>query len=237
MKKAIEMLIRELESKLGGYAALLNYRYLNLCVKAEPVALLPVVIEDKDGDTQHIEDVARTMLINQYQFEVIPMDQDMVFNICKGFLTHHPEFKQEVVVSAEDHKLYQDIENEKHIILTVPEVNKDRHDFLLDSVKVLYDQCKVQVDKTNAAYAAKLAAKVVGQSEEVIEESKNKLEESQQMYSDMIDKYLAAKQKEIEDAYQHYLNEQTAKKAAADEVEAARGKHAGRQMRIGDTDE
>jgi len=53
MKKAIEILIRELDSKLGGYAALLNYRYLNLCVKAEPVALLPVVIEDKDGDTQH----------------------------------------------------------------------------------------------------------------------------------------------------------------------------------------
>ena len=57
------------------------------------------------------------------------------------------------------------------------------------------------------------------------------------MYSDMIDKYLAAKQKEIEDAYQHYLNEQTAKKAAADEVEAARGEHAGRQMRIGDSEE
>lgn len=231
------MLIRELESKLGGYAALLNYRYLNLCVKAEPVALLPVVIEDKDGDTQHIEDVARTMLINQYQFEVIPMDQDMVFNICKGFLTHHPEFKQEVVVSAEDHKLYQDIENEKHIILTVPEVNEDRHDFLLDSVKALYDQCKVQMDKTNAVYTAKLAAKVVGQPEEVVEESKSKLEESQQMYSQMIDKYLAAKQKEIEDAYQHYLNEQTAKKAEADETAAARGEHAGRQMRIGDTDE
>ena len=237
MKKAIEILIRELESKLAGYAALLNYRYLNLCVKAEPVALLPVVIEDKDGDTQHIEDVARTMLINQYQFEVIPMDQDMVFNICKGFLTHHPEFKQEVVVSAEDHKLYQDIENEKHIILTVPEVNEDRRDFLLESVKMLYDQCKVQVDKTNAAYAAKLAAKVVGQSEEVIEESKNKLEESQQMYSKMIDKYLSAKQEEIEEAYQRYLKEQSTKKAAADEVEAARGEHAGRQMRIGDTDE
>ncbi|MBQ6202063.1 MAG: ribosome recycling factor [Prevotella sp.] len=237
MKKAIEILIRELDSKLGGYAALLNYRYLNLCVKAEPVALLPVVIEDKDGDTQHVEDVARTMLINQYQFEVIPMDQDMVFNICKGFLTHHPEFKQDVVISTEDHKLYRDIENEKHIILTVPEVNEDRRDFLLESVKMLYDQCKVQVDKTNAAYAAKLAAKVVGQPEDVVEESKNKLEESQQMYSDMIDKYLAAKQKEIEEAYQRYLNEQSIKKAKADETAAARGEHAGYRMRVGDTDE
>ena len=236
MKKAIEILIQELESKLGGYAALLNYRFLNLCVKAEPVALLPVVIEDKDGDTHNIEDVAHTMLIDKYQFEIIPMDQEMIFNICKGFLTHHPEFKQEVVISAEDRKLYQDIENEKHIILTVPEVNKDRHDFLLDAVKVLYDQCKVQVDKTNAGYTAKMAAKIVGMLEAEAEEAKNKLEESQKMYAKICDDYLAAKQKEIEEAYQHYLDDQATKKAEAEELAAARGETAGQQLRL-DNDE
>jgi len=232
MIKTIEILIRELESKLGGYAALLNYRFLNLCVKAEPVALLPVVIEDKDGDTHNIEDVAHTMLIDKYQFEIIPMDQEMIFNICKGFLTHHPEFKQEVVISAEDRKLYQDIENEKHIILTVPEVNKDRHDFLLDAVKVLYDQCKVQVDKTNAGYTAKMAAKIVGMPEAEAEEAKNKLEESQKMYAKICDDYLAAKQKEIEEAYQHYLDDQATKKAEAEELAAARGETAGQQLRF-----
>ncbi|MBQ6379199.1 MAG: ribosome recycling factor [Prevotella sp.] len=236
MKKAIEILIQELESKLGGYAALLNYRFLNLCVKAEPVALLPVVIEDKEGDTHNIEDVANTMLINKYQFEIIPMDQEMIFNICKGFLTHHPEFKQEVVISADDRKLYQDMENEKHIILTVPEVNKDRHDFLLDAVKVLYDQCKVQVDKTNAGYTAKMAAKIVGMLEAEAEEAKNKLEESQKMYAKICDDYLAAKQKEIEEAYQHYLDDQATKKAEAEELAAARGETAGQQLRL-DNDE
>ena len=70
MRKAIEILIGEMESKLGGYAGLLNYRFLNLCVKAEPVALISVVIKDKEGDTRNIEDVARTMLINKYQFEI-----------------------------------------------------------------------------------------------------------------------------------------------------------------------
>ena len=236
MKKAIEILIQELESKLGGYAALLNYRFLNLCVKAEPVALLPVVIEDKEGDTHNIEDVANTMLINKYQFEIIPMDQEMIFNICKGFLTHHPEFKQEVVISADDRKLYQDMENEKHIILTVPKVNKDRHDFLLDAVKVLYDQCKVQVDKTNAGYTAKMAAKIVGMLEAEAEEAKNKLEESQKMYAKICDDYLAAKQKEIEEAYQHYLDDQATKKAEAEELAAARGETAGQQLRL-DNDE
>ena len=237
MKKAIEILIGEMESKLGGYAGLLNYRFLNLCVKAEPVALISVVIEDKEGDTRNIEDVARTMLINKYQFEIFPMEQDMIFNICQGILTDHPEFKQEVVTSSDDRKLYQDVVNEQHIILTVPEVNKDRHDFLMDAVKTLYDQCKIEVDKTNAAYTTKLAAKIAGMSAEEIEEAKNKLEESQQKYVKICDDYLAAKQKEIEDAYQHYLEEQAAKNAKEEEIAATRINRSSNSMQMGHYEE
>lgn len=237
MRKAIEILIGEMESKLGGYAGLLNYRFLNLCVKAEPVALISVVIKDKEGDTRNIEDVARTMLINKYQFEIFPMEQDMIFNICKGILTDHPEFKQEVVTSSDDRKLYQDVVNEQHIILTVPEVNKDRHDFLMDAVKTLYDQCKIEVDKTNVAYSAKLIAKISGMSEEEIEEAKNKLEDSQQKYAKICDDYLAAKQKEIEDAYQRYLDEQTARKAKQDEIDATRVNRSSNRMKMGSYEE
>ena len=237
MRKAIEILIGEMESKLGGYAGLLNYRFLNLCVKAEPVALISVVIKDKEGDTRNIEDVARTMLINKYQFEIFPMEQDMIFNICKGISTDHPEFKQEVVTSSDDRKLYQDVVNEQHIILTVPEVNKDRYDFLMDAVKTLYDQCKIEVDKTNAAYTAKLAAKIAGMSADEIEEAKNKLEESQQKYAKICDDYLAAKQKEIEDAYQHYLEEQAAQKAKEEEIAATRINLSSNSMQMGHYEE
>ena len=35
MKRAIKLIIGEMEGKLNGYAVLLNYRYMNLCVKVE----------------------------------------------------------------------------------------------------------------------------------------------------------------------------------------------------------
>ena len=236
MRKAIEILIGEMESKLGGYAALLNYRFLNLCVKAEPVALLSITVEDEEGEVQNLDDLADAMLKNDYQFEVIPRFPKQIPNICKGFLATHPEFKQEVVSPEPEDRLYQDKENEQHIILTVPEVNQDRHDTLMDAVKVLYDQCKVQVDKVNGEYSAKLAAKIIELPEEEMKEAKDKLAESQQMYVKLCDDYLANKQKEIEDAYQHFQEEQAAKKAEADELAAARGEKAGQQLQLNQHD-
>ena len=77
-----------------------------------------------------------------------------------------------------------------------------------------------------------MIAKISGMSAEEIEEAKNKLEEGQQKYVKICDEYLAAKQKEIEDAYQHYMDEQAVKKAEADEKAAARGETAGQQLRF-----
>ena len=232
MRKAIEILIGEMESKLGGYAALLNYRFLNLCVKAEPVALIPISVRDNEGDTRNLEEVAFATLADKYTFEIIPKDPSLLFSICKGLMKDHPEFRQDVITPADDRRVFQNDENEQHILCRVPEVNKDRHDFLMDAVKALYDQCKIEVDKTNAAYSAKLIAKISGMSAEEIEEAKNKLEEGQQKYVKICDEYLAAKQKEIEDAYQHYMDEQAVKKAEADEKAAARGETAGQQLRF-----
>ena len=232
MRKAIEILIGEMESKLSGYAALLNYRYLNLCVKAEPMALLSINVINDEGENQDLEDVAFAMLADNYTFEIIPKDPNAIYAICKGLLKDHPEFKQDVVTPADNRKLFRNVENERHILCKMPEVNKDRHDFLMDAVKTLYDKCKVEIEKVDAAYSAKLATKISGFPKEEIEEAMNKMEDSQQMYNKMIENYLTSKQKEIEDAYQHYLDEQAAKKAAADEKAAARGETAGQEYRM-----
>ena len=236
MKKAIEIVIKEMEGKLSGYCALLNYRYMNLCVKAEPVALLSVELEDENGERRKLEEMADAMLANKYQFEIVPKKSRELFLICKGFKEAHPEFKQEIVTPEENFKFHADQDDEKHIIYTVPEVNQDRHDFLMDAVKTLHDECKVQLEKVNVTYPPKLAPKLIGLPEEEIEEAKKKLEETQQNYLKMCDDFLAKKQQEIEDAYKHYLDEQAAKKAESDEKAAARGETAGQQMRL-DTDE
>lgn len=233
MRKAIEILIGEMESKLGGYAALLNYHYLNLCVKAEPVALISISVRDNEGEQRNLEDVAFAMLADDYTYEIIPKDMCLLFAICKGLLKDHPELKQKVITPEDDKRLFRDEENEQHILCTVPKVDDNRHDFLMDAVKALYDQCKVEVDKTNVAYAAKLATKIAGFPPEEIEEAKNKLEEGQQKYAKIFDGYLSAKQKEIEVAYQHYLAELADEKVTADERAAARGADVGRELTWG----
>ena len=44
MRNSIKILLGELDAKLTGHAGLLNYRYMNLCIKAEPAALLSLTV-------------------------------------------------------------------------------------------------------------------------------------------------------------------------------------------------
>ena len=52
MKRSIISLYEAMEDKLSGYVSIANYRYMNLCVKAEEVSLLSVRvnIEGEDAD-------------------------------------------------------------------------------------------------------------------------------------------------------------------------------------------
>lgn len=237
MRRTIEAVIQEMEGKLSGYCALLNYRYMNLCVKAEPMALLSIQLEDENGELCNLESMADAMLSNKYQFEVVPKKSKDLFIISKGFKEAHPEFEQEIVTPDDKSRFHTDQDDEKHIIYTMPVVNSDRHDFLMDAVKTLHDQCKVQVDKVNAAYPVKLASKLIGLPEEEVEEAKKKMEDSQNTYFKICDDYMARKQQEIEDAYQHYLEEQAAKNAKEEEIAATRINRSSNSMQMGHYEE
>ena len=129
-------------------------------------------------------------------------------------------------------------ENERYLILTMPEVNKDRHDALIDSVNVLYDGCKAKMDKTSAEYRVKLEAKIVTlPTDDERNQAKVALEDSIKNHQDIIDTVKADKLKEIEEAYQRYLDEQAAKKAQEDEIEATRVNRSSNSMKMGSYEE
>ena len=233
MKIAIENLIREMEGKLSGFTTLLIYRYANLCVKAQPMALLSAEIIDDELGEMKIEEVAGVTMPDEYHLKLIPYDPRFNFSLCKAIKKEHPEFKQELV-APED----ADDEKERYLILTMPEVNKDRRDALIQAVDTLYDGCKAKIDKTCADYRLKLEKKIVAlPSDDERNEAKDAMEAKIKTYKGLVDTTKAEKEKEIEEAYQRYLNEQTAQRDKADETAAARGEHAGRQMRVGDSDE
>lgn len=232
MKIAIETLIHEMEGRLGGYVTLLVYRYANLCIKAQPMALLSALVIDEEQGEMNIEKVAGVVIQDEYHLKLVPFDSRFNFPLCKAIKKEHPEFKQELVTPSNPSD-----EKERYLILTMPEVNKDRHDALIDSVNVLYDGCKAKMDKTSATYRVKLEQKIVTlPTDEERDEAKDALEKSISSHLDVIDTVKADKIQEIEEAYQRYLDEQAAKKADADEKAAARGHQAGQQLRF-DTEE
>lgn len=227
MRKGVRMLIDEMTGKLGGYAVLLGYRYANLCVKAEAMSLLSVIVIDEEKDEYKLEDVAGVVLPNEYQFKIVPFDSKLIFHICKAIQQVHPEFKQDLVKpeNAEN-------EEDRHIICTMPEVNKDRRDALMNLVDLCYKDCDVQMKKAFATYQEKLVARMVGQPEPDIDEGKKAVEDAYNQHMDMVKAYKENKEKEIEEAYQKYLTEQQAKAQQQNEEEQARGEGVGQSLNI-----
>ena len=222
-----------MEGKLNGYVTLLTYRYANLCVKAQPLALLSAEIIDEELGVQTIEKVAGVSVPDEYHLKLIPFASRFNFPLCKAIKKEHPEFKQDLI-KPED----ASDEDERYLILTMPEVNKDRYDALIDSVDLLYDGCKTKMDKTIADYQGKLEKRIATlSSEDERNEAKTVFESKVKTYMDLIDTVKADKVKEIEEAYQRYLTEQTAQEAQAQEDKAARGETAGQQFRINQEDE
>ena len=234
MRKSIGALIGEMKNKMSGYTVMLQYRYMNLCVKAEPAALLSFTVTDDEGEETNLEEVASAGLANDYQFEIYPNDPKMVFAICKGIKEAHPEFKIDTRTEESDE---ESEENQVAIVCTMPEVNKDRHDLLIEGVDTLYDQCKAKLDANHATYKTRLTAKLVGSSEDDIQEAEDELEKVYKTHDDICLEYKEEKVKEIEEAYQCYLDEQKKKQDAADERAAARGENAKTQYRVDQSEE
>ena len=209
MRRSIKIIIGELDGKLTGHAALLNYRYMNLSIKAEPAALLSLIVTDIEGNTYNIEDVADTMIPNDFSFEFVPKEMEMLPFIQKGIAETHPEFKQEVIKPQDDEHFFvansADYDKERHIVCTMPEVDNNRYDLLKQSVKALYDERMVEMDKIKAEYTKTLSDRTADLPKEEADEAKNKLEELFKQYSDICKTYRDNKVNEIEESHQNWL--------------------------------
>ena len=83
MTNYIAVELTEFEKKMSGYIMLFNYRMTNLCVKAEPTALLPVTVA-LDSSEYNFEDVAVTMRPDEFTFDVYPKNQNNLQAIVRG---------------------------------------------------------------------------------------------------------------------------------------------------------
>lgn len=220
--------INDTQKKMGAYLSLLDLRYKNLCVKADPVALLPVTI-DTSKEQLNLEDVANVRIPNEYQLAVYPTISNYMQDIIRGVFEAHPEFLLDIRDMNEDRKaqekdsdeegpdmsglgldevIGEDSDETKYLLYTMPKVNKNRYDFLSNGVSALHQQCKARLDAEYAAGLKRFTEAEMYSSEKDMEEARQDLKDILEDVKDKVDQKLQEKQQEIEEAYRHYLEQE-----------------------------
>jgi len=239
MKRAIISKYKQLEDRLTGYVAVMNYRFMNLCVQAEEMSLLEIktVIE---GEQMAIEEVADVAKKNDYEFMIIPKFEDDLLDVAKAITIAHPEFKQKMekleieVTDKEGHPKNRDV---PYILVTMPDVDDDRYDVLKDAVKLCYEDCKAQMEMTNQQSQIKMAPLLVDETPEDNDMVKDSIDKLNQEKNELRDKLYKEKLDEIEEAHNRWLAKKNVEDQKKQEEAAARGKDVVSKMKMGQTDE
>ena len=200
--------VQDFQDKMNGYLTLFNYRMMNFCVKADPVALLPVTVSFYDSE-YNLEEVARIQKPNDFQLEVFPKSQAYLDEIAAGVFDVHPEFKVETITEKDSQG-----REEHHLLYTMPEVNKDRRDLLNNTVKTFYDECKAYIEECHTKYEAKFV-EILSEQPSEFEAAKNAVSDIYHDAKKQAEKLYAAKCEEIEEGYQRYQKQEEEKQAEA----------------------
>ena len=205
--------IDDAQKKMSAYVTLLSYRYMNLCVKAELGALMPVNVYIGD-DSYNIEDVANIYSPDDFQFAVYPKNENNQQAIIQGVYEAHPEFKMEMKHDSGSYILY-----------TMPVVDENRHDLLQNAIKGLYEECCGRIDAIHAEFKARMLENLtkVGVSETETDEALQALDDLRQKSMDMADQQLDQKQNEIDEALVRYQTEQTQQKEEDEAYDVTKG--------------
>ena len=206
--------IREFD-KMSDSLSTLNaqfaYRLMNLCVKSEPVSLLPILV-NIEGELQKLEECAQISKDDDYTFKVFANYSSDIPALAQGIFKTHPEFKQELFeeeVEYIDEDGEERVDKVPYILLTMPEVNDDRYDVLKDGVKAIYEDTKVKMENVIANADVKMAELMAGESEADIEKVKKNRDKQVKTWTEQRDKVYNKKLQEIEEAHSKWLLEQS----------------------------
>ena len=132
--KTINELFDETKQKMNGHAMLFYFHLSNLCITADPMALLSATIKI-EGKELNLEEVASVAIPNDKQFAITAKDKEYVLPITKAIKLEHPEF--EIEEKTEKNEITG--EDEIVIYYTMPKMNKERHDVCLEYIKAQFD--------------------------------------------------------------------------------------------------
>lgn len=225
MVYAAETKEKEFEKVMDGYTGLLICRLHNLCVKAHPIALIPVLI-DLWGEQKVFEEVADCAIPDDDHIEAYPKNEEFLFAIGKGVLEVHPEFiLKEKTTKVADKDL-------RFLSFKIPPVDKNRRDILNNAVDAFYTEAKGQYADTKAKYYPQLLSNLQDEAKEELDNYKKRFEDAYKNNCDIAEQTVNDKKKEIEDAYQRYLQNKATADQSAQEQKAAAGEDVKSQFKM-----
>ena len=205
MKRALSNQYDQLYEKLKGYVAMLNFRYLNMCIKVEPASLIPVKV-NIEGSEKNLEQVAMVTKKDDYRFWILPKYDDDMKAICEGIAKVHPEFRQkELTMKIEGLEGEGTSHDVRYLQLTMPEVDDKYYKALKDAVDVFYDQCKTLMEAAANQAKAEIAVKSVGEPKEDVDGIKKEVDKLIKSSEENRDKLRDKKLQDIEEAYKNWL--------------------------------
>ena len=216
--------IKAFEKKLSSYQYLLTFRYSNLCVKADPISLLPVSITVGNRE-QNIEDVAQVVQMDDFRLVVIPKQMDVLRDVQEGIFEAHPEFKMSI------EQMEKNDPNSKFILCEMPPVDKPRYDLLTEATKNLYEECKARMDAVlleEKRIFVELLAEDPESLQKVVDQINEKHNNAINDIMDLRDKKL----EEIEEAYAKYLEDhpqEDVNKSQQSDIDVTQSMHMGEE--------
>lgn len=232
MKRAIINQLSLLSEQLKGYVGALNYRYMNLCVKAEEASMLPIEIPIED-ELKKMEDVAFVgkKTGDDYSLYIVPKIQDDMRDIAKTVMLYHPEFIQEIEKETVDPG--DGSQQEVQLLrLKMPEVDDNRYDVLKQGVDTFYNMCKADMEKARMEADVQFATLSIDEKPEDVDNLKKGVDETNEMWIKKRDQLRDEKLKEIEDAHNKWIADQQATAQKKQEDDAAHNRDVGSSMRM-----
>ena len=216
--KTINELFDETKQKMNGHAMLFYFHLSNLCITADPMALLSATIKI-EGKELNLEEVASVAIPNDKQFAITAKDKEYVLPITKAIKLEHPEFEIEEKTEKDE------ITGEDNVVIyyTMPKMNKERHDVCMEYIKAQFDVTNTKLEAIFSQGSAKVALKMANASEENMQLAKDKLQEIYDWHMGTVKKLKEDKEKEVEDAYQAFQTGEQEESKATEEKQAAEG--------------
>jgi len=208
MRRATISEYDKLTNSLCNHVGIMNFRLMNICIKADPVSLVAVEV-NIEGETKNIESVCQVGKEDDYRLMLFPSYDEDIPAIMAAVAVTHPEFKQEVEsmsVGVADKTGVEKPYDVKYIRLTMPEVDDDRYEAYKDLAKLIYDDCKLQMEASEAKTDLLIAPQALLETKEDQEIIKEELKKLKEEWHAKRDKIYQGKVKEIDDAYTKWLS-------------------------------